>query len=194
LRDLYTDRHDHLAAYVRAGPCPPDTVGVIVGYGGRIVALELFDAPDMLQTCWPRLIRAAALDALAHDPGVAIRSPARCGRCIVRSRQPANASPPLAWATICASPGEERRARRSSMTALSSMPCSTGWPNRRKPPARGHRRLPGRGGGGLGRFICEWVNRYDGGHGPVPRGKQRRIVQASRCVARTRRRAVSCHR
>ena len=88
MRDLYTDRHDHLAAYVRAGPCPPDTVGVIVGYGGQIVALELFDAPDMLQTCWPRLIHAAALDALAHDPGVAIPLP-RAVRTLHRPQQAA---------------------------------------------------------------------------------------------------------
>ncbi len=72
LRDLYRHRHDRLTTYVHALPCPPETVGVIVGYGGRIVSLELLDSPDTLRTYWPRLIRAAALDVLAHEPGAAI--------------------------------------------------------------------------------------------------------------------------
>ena len=33
-------------------------VGVIFGYGGRIVSLELFDAPDSLLRLWHRLVRA----------------------------------------------------------------------------------------------------------------------------------------
>lgn len=72
LRDIYASRHERLAPYVVALPCPPDTVGLLLGYGGRIVSLELFDAPGTLRRYWPRLSRAAALDALAQEPDVAI--------------------------------------------------------------------------------------------------------------------------
>jgi hypothetical protein len=72
LRDLYADRHARLTTYVRALPYPRNTVGAIVGYGGRIVSLELFDSPEILKRRWSRLIRAAALDALVSKPAAAI--------------------------------------------------------------------------------------------------------------------------
>lgn len=75
LRDLYTGLDDRLAAYTDALRYPADTVGLIVGYGGRIVALELFDAPETLAGCWSRLIRAAALDTLTGKPDIAIPLP-----------------------------------------------------------------------------------------------------------------------
>lgn len=75
LRDLYADHRDRLAAYTDALRYPADAVGLIVGYGGRIASLESFDASDTLKRCWSRLIRAAALDALAQPPGVAIPLP-----------------------------------------------------------------------------------------------------------------------
>jgi len=75
LCDLYVGLDDRLATYADALRYPTDTVGLIVGYGGRIVALELFDAPETLVGCWSRLIRAAALDTLTGKPDVAIPLP-----------------------------------------------------------------------------------------------------------------------
>ncbi len=46
---------------------------MIVVYGGRIVALELFDAPETLTGSWTRLIRAATLDTLTRKPDIAIQ-------------------------------------------------------------------------------------------------------------------------
>lgn len=84
--DLYEHRRDRLVAYARALPCPRDAVGVIFGYGGRVVSMEMFDAPDTLLRFWHRLVRAAALDALAQKPDVAV-SLSRAVRMLNRAKK-----------------------------------------------------------------------------------------------------------
>src|SRR4051812_16467971 len=64
MADLYDRKEGDLAAFERAIPYPAGAVGMVVAIGGRIVGLELFDAPATMAALWPTLVRAAALDAL----------------------------------------------------------------------------------------------------------------------------------
>jgi hypothetical protein len=70
LHDLYErDKHD-TAAMVRAFPCPAGASGVAVGVGGKLVALELFDAQSTLAEQWPRLVEGAASACADHRRAV----------------------------------------------------------------------------------------------------------------------------
>ena len=75
LHDLYEREAIDLGALVRAFPCPAGATGIAVGIGGRLVAVELFDAPSTLAEQWPRLIEGAASAYADHqravDAGVA---------------------------------------------------------------------------------------------------------------------------
>lgn len=99
LRDLYDGRRERLDDYARALPAPRDVVGLIVAYGGRIAALEVFDAPATLGRLWPKLVRAAALDALALPPAAAVARDRACGCCTARGRRRSSSSrrPGSAW-------------------------------------------------------------------------------------------------
>jgi hypothetical protein len=71
LHDLYEREATDTAAFVRAFPCPAGATGVAVGIGGRLVALELFDAISTLAEQWPRLVEGAASAYADHRRAVA---------------------------------------------------------------------------------------------------------------------------
>ena len=60
LHDVYDREAGDVGAIASAFPCPAGASGVAVGIGGRLVALELFDAESTLTEQWPRLAEAAA--------------------------------------------------------------------------------------------------------------------------------------
>lgn len=102
LHDLYAGRGDALVPYARAFPYPGGAVGLIAGYGGRIVSLEAFDAAETMRGLWHKLVRAAALEALALPPGIAMPQD-RAVRMLHRARK--------ATVEEFASPGAGRDAR-----------------------------------------------------------------------------------
>jgi hypothetical protein len=71
LHDLYAAEAAETDAVVQAFPCPTGASGVAVGIGGRLVAIELFDAPATLAEQWPRLVEAAASAWADHRRSVA---------------------------------------------------------------------------------------------------------------------------
>ncbi|HET6498253.1 MAG TPA: DUF6569 family protein, partial [Coriobacteriia bacterium] len=71
LHDLYAREAADVAASVRAFPCPAGASGVAVGVGGKLVALELFDAQSTLAEQWPRLVEGAASAYTDHGRAVA---------------------------------------------------------------------------------------------------------------------------
>jgi len=71
LHDLYEREAVDTSAFVRAFPCPAGASGVAVGIGGRLVALELFDAASTLAEQWPRLVEGAASAYADHRRAVA---------------------------------------------------------------------------------------------------------------------------
>jgi len=70
LHDLYEREAVDLEAFVRAFPCPAGASGIAVGIGGKLVALELFDAPSTLEEQWPRLVEGAASAYADHRRAV----------------------------------------------------------------------------------------------------------------------------
>jgi hypothetical protein len=57
LPDALTGATEHLEQFAPLS-LPENTAGVVVGHDGRIVDMDLFDAPVTFQEVWPRL-RAA---------------------------------------------------------------------------------------------------------------------------------------
>lgn len=74
LHDLYALESDDLAGFVRAFPCPPGAIGLAVGIGGKLVALEVFDAPETCAAQWDRLVEGAASAHLDHHRAVTARA------------------------------------------------------------------------------------------------------------------------
>jgi len=72
LHDLYARESGDLAAFSRAFPCPPGANGLAVGIGGKLVALEVFDAPETLAAQWDRLVDGAASAHLDHRRAVGV--------------------------------------------------------------------------------------------------------------------------
>ena len=66
LHDLYAREAVDMAALLGAFPYPDDAVGAAIGIGGRLVALELYDAPITARKLWPRLIEGAVRAHLDH--------------------------------------------------------------------------------------------------------------------------------
>ena len=62
------ERATDVAACVRASPCPG--VWVVIGIGGKSVALELFDATSTLAEQWPRLVESPASGCADHPRAV----------------------------------------------------------------------------------------------------------------------------
>ena len=81
LHDLYARESVDIEAFVRAFPCPAGATGIAVGIGGRLVAVELFDAASTLAEQWPRLVEGAASAYADHrravEAGVAPKPRAR---------------------------------------------------------------------------------------------------------------------
>jgi hypothetical protein len=71
LHDLYARESDDLAAFSRAFPCPQGANGLAVGIGGKLVAVEVFDAPGTLAAQWSRLVEGAASAHLDHRRAIA---------------------------------------------------------------------------------------------------------------------------
>jgi len=71
LHDLYARESDDLAAFSRAFPRPPGANGLAVGIGGKLVAVEVFDAHETLAAQWGRLVEGAASAHLDHRRAVA---------------------------------------------------------------------------------------------------------------------------
>ena len=60
LHDLYEREATDLAAFRGAFPYPAGASGVAVGIGGKLTAIELFDAGSTAAEQWPRLVEGAA--------------------------------------------------------------------------------------------------------------------------------------
>jgi len=45
-----------------------DTVGVVIGLGGRVVSLDIFANAALFKKQWPKILRSSALSALQGDP------------------------------------------------------------------------------------------------------------------------------
>ena len=60
LHDLYARESGDLAAFSRAFRFPVGENGLAVGIGGKLVALEVFDAPETLAPQWHRLVEGVA--------------------------------------------------------------------------------------------------------------------------------------
>ncbi|MBA4186671.1 MAG: hypothetical protein C0467_01495 [Planctomycetaceae bacterium] len=48
--------------------------GLVVAVGGKVVAVDLFDAPETCRKLWPQLVSGVALDALEEKEGTAPQS------------------------------------------------------------------------------------------------------------------------
>jgi hypothetical protein len=70
LHDLYARESVDIEAFARAFPCPAGATGIAVGIGGRLVAVELFDAASTLAEQWPRLVEGAASAYADHRRAV----------------------------------------------------------------------------------------------------------------------------
>jgi len=69
LTDALTRAAERLEQSCRELPLPQDAAGVVVGRDGRLVGMDLFDAPATLQEVWPRLRAAYGLDGLRQKAG-----------------------------------------------------------------------------------------------------------------------------
>jgi hypothetical protein len=72
LHDLYASEASDIGAMVRAFPCPAGATGIAVAIGGKLIAVELFDAPSTLAEQWPRLVEGAASAWADHRRAVAV--------------------------------------------------------------------------------------------------------------------------
>jgi hypothetical protein len=72
LHDLYARESGDIAAFSRAFPCPPGANGLAVGICGKLVAVEVFDAPATLAAQWSRLVEGAASAHLDHRRAIAV--------------------------------------------------------------------------------------------------------------------------
>jgi hypothetical protein len=71
LHDLYEAERQDAGPLAAAFPCPTGATGLAVGVGGRLVALELFDAPATLASAWQRLVESAVSAHLDYGRAVA---------------------------------------------------------------------------------------------------------------------------
>jgi hypothetical protein len=61
---------DSLGEIVEGIEVPADTRGVVVAIGGRLVAADIFEHPNVFARIWPRILRSYALGALDVKKGV----------------------------------------------------------------------------------------------------------------------------
>lgn len=73
LHELWAAEEQDARPLAAAFPCPVGAIGLAVGVGGRLVALELFDHPATLAASWPRLVESAVSAHLDHKRAVAAR-------------------------------------------------------------------------------------------------------------------------
>lgn len=82
---------------------PEGAAGLVVAVGGKVVAVDLFDAPETCRKVWPRLVGGVALDALEEKVAAAV-SPAAVKEALAALKGAAWQAVPAAGA------GEEHRA------------------------------------------------------------------------------------
>ena len=69
MADLFEQRADRLARYRRGLQAVEGQIGGVFAINGRVVGLELFDAPSTFRRSLPKLVNSYALDALDyHTP------------------------------------------------------------------------------------------------------------------------------
>jgi hypothetical protein len=73
LHELWAAEERDARPLAGALPCPTGAIGLAVGVGGRLVALELFDHPATLAASWTRLVESAVSAHLDHRRAVAAR-------------------------------------------------------------------------------------------------------------------------
>jgi hypothetical protein len=73
LHELWAAEEHDARPLTAAFPCPHGAIGLAVGVGGRLVALELFDHPATLAASWQRLVESAVSAHLDHRRAVAAR-------------------------------------------------------------------------------------------------------------------------
>ncbi len=79
LTDGFISAEEKLKEHRERFSLPEDAAGVLVGRGGRIVGMDLFDSPETLKTLWGRLSDAYFFDAL-RDPKPAPPTTADCAQ------------------------------------------------------------------------------------------------------------------
>ncbi len=62
--EIYERTRDDVASYQRALPAVDGQAGAVFVIGGRVVGLDLFDAPETLRKLWPKLVASYAVDAI----------------------------------------------------------------------------------------------------------------------------------
>jgi hypothetical protein len=71
-----------VAAYEKAlagvAKAYPDAVGVVIAVNGQVIAADVYGSNELFQKLWPKLLKSAAVDALAQMPkdGVIAKTPA----------------------------------------------------------------------------------------------------------------------
>ena len=85
------ERHEaSVGDFVEALPSLPGQAGAIFAINGRVIGLELFDAPSTWQKLAPKLVRSYALDAIdrASEPASALAEEARAFMAAVAAVEP----------------------------------------------------------------------------------------------------------
>ncbi len=56
---------EHERYFQRIPSLRKDTIGVVVGVGGRVVSVDLFSSPSVFQSLWPKILKSSALAAVS---------------------------------------------------------------------------------------------------------------------------------
>lgn len=64
MADTVAHYKPHIDRHVAEVPYAEGAAGLVVAVGGKIVSVDLFDAPETCQKVWPRIISGMALDAM----------------------------------------------------------------------------------------------------------------------------------
>lgn len=70
VHDVYAQDAASGADIAASFPCPTGAMGVAIGVGGRLVALDLFADASTLERRWPRIVEAAVSSHLDHQRAV----------------------------------------------------------------------------------------------------------------------------
>lgn len=73
MSDIFAGHRNRIEDYVRAVPHVERQVGALFAIGGRIVGLDLFDAPETCGRYLPTLVRSYALDAMEQEERLLVR-------------------------------------------------------------------------------------------------------------------------
>jgi hypothetical protein len=67
MADTYEAHKPHVDRAVAEVKYAEGAAGLVVAVGGKVVSVDLFDAPETCQKVWPRLVSGVALDALEEE-------------------------------------------------------------------------------------------------------------------------------